>query len=329
VARAERHPRLARLRDWIAAGRAGDMAYLETSLDERLDPARVLPSVRSIISVACAYNSDAPYSHDVEEDGRAFVSRYCWGDDYHDLMRQRLRTFVAWLAEAAGPGLEAFTCVDAGPVQERVFAEQAGLGWIGKNTCLINPARGSWLFLGEVLTNLEIEASRPGVDLCGTCTRCLEACPTGALVAPYELDATRCLTYLTIETRRPVAAGLRSAIGRQVVGCDICQDVCPWNRRAPVSDDPAWTPRFPLGTARMLDLCLLTDDAWRELLKGSAMRRAGLRRIRRSLAYATAQLDEESRGEAQRALASHPSGQDADVQDALAWAARAGSDVGC
>jgi epoxyqueuosine reductase len=223
------------------------------------------------------------------------------------------------MAETAGAGFEAFSSVDSGPIQERVFAEQAGLGWIGKNTCVINPKLGSWLFLGEILTNAELEPDAPAVDQCGTCTRCLEACPTGAIVEPYMVDATKCLSYLTIESRGVVDPDLRPAIGRQVYGCDICQDVCPWNRRAATSDDPAWQPRDGLAFPRLLDLCRLTDDAWRALIRESAMRRAGLRRIRRSLAYAAASLDRTERDAAVSALASHPSADDADVTDALNW----------
>ncbi len=225
----------------------------------------------------------------------------------------------------AGPGFEAFSCVDAGPVQERVFAEQAGLGWIGKNTCLINAALGSWICLGEVLTNADLEPDAPAVDHCGTCTRCLDACPTGAFVEPYQLDATRCLSYLTIESRGSVDPALRKTIGAHVFGCDICQDVCPWNRRAATTADAVWQPREGLAFPRLLDLCRLTDDAWRALLRESAMRRAGLRRIRRSLAYATAHLPPADRTQALEALASHPSGGDADVAEAIAWAGEAGN----
>jgi epoxyqueuosine reductase len=295
IAAAGRPPRLARLAEWIDKGYAGDMAYLSRSRDERLDPARVLPGVRSVISLGVVYNTDQPYSTSVDEPGRAAIARYAWGDDYHAVLRARLRPFVQWLADTAGAGFEAFSCVDDGPVQERVWAEQAGLGWIGKNTCLISPALGSWLFLAEVLTNAELKADAPGVDQCGTCTRCIDACPTGAIVEPYVVDATRCLSYLTIETRGPVDESMRPAIRQQVYGCDICQDVCPWNRRAAVSDDPAWQPREGLAFPRLLDLCRLSDEAWRALLKGSAMRRAGLTRIRRSLGYAAAQLPDAGR----------------------------------
>jgi epoxyqueuosine reductase len=289
IASAAPHPKLSRLPEWIAAGNAGEMTYLAESAHERVDPSKVLPTVRSVISLGVVYNTAHPYSVDAPD--RAAIARYAWGDDYHDVLRDRLRRLVAALADAAGPGFEAFSCVDNGPVQERVFAEQAGLGWIAKNTCLINPRMGSWFFLAEILTNAELEADEPIVDQCGTCTRCIEACPTGAL-EPYSLDATKCLSYLTIELRGDVDESLRPAIQQQIFGCDICQDVCPWNRRAATSDDPAWQPREGLAFPELSELCGWTDEEWRARLKGSAMRRAGLRRIRRSLAYAAASLPE-------------------------------------
>jgi epoxyqueuosine reductase len=201
-----------------------------------------------------------------------------------------------------------------------VFAEQAGLGWIGKNTCVINPRFGSWLFLAEIVTNAVLDADVPGQDLCGTCTRCLDACPTGAIVEPYVVDARRCLSYLTIEQRGDVAPRLRSAIHDQVYGCDICQDVCPWNRRAATSDDPAWLPRPGLESPRLIDLCVWPDEAWRPLLKNSAMRRAGLRRLRRSLAYAAARLPDSERRAALEAMRAQPSGSHEEVQTAIRWA---------
>ena len=320
IARAERHPRLSRLADWIERGFAGDMGYLSESLDERLDPRQVLPTARSVVSLACVYNTAAPRSTDAVAPGGAAIARYAWGDDYHDVMRDRMRRLLQWMADEAGPGFEAFSCVDSGPVQERVFAEQAGIGWIGKNSCVINPKLGSWLFLGEILTNAELEPDEPAVDQCGTCTRCLDACPTGAIVGPGEVDATRCLSYLTIESRGAVDETMRASIGARVFGCDICQDVCPWNRRAAESEDPAWQARPGLLYPRLIDLCRMTDEAWRAVIRGSALRRAGLRRIRRSLAYASAHLPETERREAVEALAGHPSAADRDVSDALVWA---------
>jgi epoxyqueuosine reductase len=289
IAPAARHPKLDRLKDWIAAGRAGDMHYLEDSLDERSDPRVFLPTARSIISLAVVYNTPHPYSVDVVgQDGRVGIARYAWGDDYHDVLRARLRELVTWMSAAAGGGLEALTCVDDGPVQERVFAELAGLGWIGKNTCLINPKLGSWLFLAEIITNVHLDPDVPAVDQCGTCTRCLEACPTQAIIEPYTVDATRCLAYLTIEKRDAFDRTMEAAVRDQVYGCDICQDVCPWNRRAAVSADPAWQPREGLLFPRLAELVERSDETWRATLRGSAMRRAGLKRIRRSVGLAVA-----------------------------------------
>jgi len=320
IARAEQFPRLAALAGWIERGYAGEMTYLAESLDERLDPRVFLPTARSVISLACVYNTpDAHPASDVPS-GSAVIARYAGGDDYHDVMRARVHALVTWMAAEAGPGLEALSCVDDGPMQERVFAEQAGIGWIGKNTCVISPSLGSWLFLAEIVTNAELEPDTPAVDQCGTCTRCLDACPTGAIVAPYVVDATRCLSYLTIETRGAVDEALRPAVSREIFGCDVCQEVCPWNRRASVSSDTAWQPREPARHAPIVDWCRRSDDDWRARVKGSAMRRAGLRRIRRSLAYAAASLPPDERAPALDALASHPSGADPLVRDAILWA---------
>jgi epoxyqueuosine reductase len=320
IARAERFPRLAALASWVDRGHAGEMTYLAESLDERLDPRIFLPTARSVISLACVYNTpDAQPASDVPS-GSAVIARYAGGDDYHDVLRARVHSLVTWMAAEAGPGLEALSCVDDGPVQERVFAEQAGIGWIGKNTCVISPSLGSWLFLAEIVTNAAVEPDAPAVDQCGTCTRCLDACPTGAIVAPYVVDATRCLSYLTIETRGDVAEEWRPAISREIFGCDVCQDVCPWNRRAAVSADPAWRPREAARHGPILDWCRRSDVDWRARMKGSAMRRAGLRRIRRSLAYAAASLPGDERAVALEALASHESARDPLVGDAIEWA---------
>src|SRR5690606_5284757 len=186
--------------------------------------------------------------------------------------------------------------------------------------CLINPERGSWLFLGEIITNLELEPDLPGVDQCGTCTRCLDACPTDAIVAPYEVDATRCISYMTIEVRGAVEASWRDDLASRVFGCDICQDVCPWNRRAAVSDDPVGRPREGLTSLRLIDACRLSDEAWSARMKDSALKRAGLHRLRRSMAYAAGALSTEARAEALGALAQHPSAAAPIVDAAIRWA---------
>jgi epoxyqueuosine reductase len=286
IAAAADFPELRFLREWLDRGYAGEMAYMGQSADRRADVRHVLPSARSVIALGTIYNVDRPYSTEQADAGRAAISRYAWGDDYHVVIRDRLDRLTAWMREAAGPAFEARAYVDTGPVQERVYAQHAGLGWIGKNTCLINPELGSWLFLSVILCNLPLDVDPPALDQCGTCTLCLDACPTGALVDPYVLDANRCISYLTIELKGAIAAGHRDAIGAHAYGCDICQDVCPWNHAAAHSGDTAWLPRPGLDGPRLLDLWRRTDDELRAVLKGSAMKRAGVRRLRRNLAVA-------------------------------------------
>jgi epoxyqueuosine reductase len=286
VAPADSFPELRFLREWLDRGYAGEMAYMARTADRRADVRAVVPAARSVIVTGTLYNTVPPYSDDKVPPDVARISRYGWGDDYHDVLKTRLDALAAWMREASGEAFEARAYVDTGPVQERVYAQYAGLGWIGKNTCLINPELGSWLFLGEIICTLPLEPDGPGFDQCGACTRCLEACPTGALVGPGVLDGTRCISYLTIELRGDMPAALRPAIGNHVYGCDICQDVCPYNQAAPVSRDPAWQPRPGLDRPRLIELCQRSDDEWRTLLKGSPMTRATLAGLRRSITVA-------------------------------------------
>lgn len=241
---------LAHLPEWLARGYAGEMNYLHDA--RRADPKLVLPGVRSLIVTALNYNSAKPHSTKftaVEGDRpRGWISRYAWGDDYHDVIGRKLD---ALLAEMRGEFVEPFDArayVDTGPVVERVAAKYAGLGWLAKNTCLINRQLGSWLFLGVIVTTLELApsvdaATLPPRDLCGTCTACLDACPTQAFPAPYILDARRCISYLTIELRAGIPENLREGVGEALFGCDICQDVCPWNRKASITSAPEFAPR--------------------------------------------------------------------------------------
>src|SRR5262245_27036084 len=221
---------------WLDAGHAGEMGYLERGRAQRLDPRRVLPGARAVI--ACALN----YHQGREAAGPPHVSRYAWGVDYHDVMAPRLAALRDDLL-AAAPDATGRAYVDTGPVLERELAARAGLGWIGKNTMLLHPTLGSWLFLGVVLTTAELAFDAPLADRCGTCTRCLDACPTGAFVAPYVLDSRRCISYLTIEHRSAIAVELRPHLATMAFGCDICQTVCPWNHRAPITTEAAFTAR--------------------------------------------------------------------------------------
>ncbi len=230
------------LPEWLRQGYGGELHYLADR--RREDPRHVLPSVKSVVCVGLIYDTPYPYSTEIENknDGhqvpRAWISRYGWGRDYHRVMREKLEQMRASIEQAA-PSAETRVYVDTGPVVERAFARLSGIGWMGKNTCLINERKGSWFFLGVVLTNLELPADQPAPDRCGTCTRCLEACPTGALVEPYVMDASQCIAYFNIELKGSIPEEFRAAIGRNVFGCDICQDVCPWNGRPLPAANPA------------------------------------------------------------------------------------------
>jgi epoxyqueuosine reductase len=286
IARADSYPELAFLPEWLHRGYAATMEWMHRSADKRADVRHVLPDARSVIVTATLYNTERPYSNDVASDV-ALISRYAWGDDYHDVLKGRLEALLASIRAGLEPAdVERFaarTYVDTGPVQERVYAQYAGLGWIGKNTCLISPDLGSWLFLGEIITTLDLEADTQGLEQCGACTRCLDACPTGALVEPGVLDSGRCLSYLTIEHRGEVPAEYRAAIGTQIYGCDICQEVCPYNQPAPASQDPPWQPRAGLDLPRLVDLASRSDDELRSLVKGTPMTRAKVAGLRRNL----------------------------------------------
>ena len=285
IARADDYPELSFLSEWLAHGYAATMGWMHRSADKRADVRQVVPGARSVIVTATLYNTNRPYSSDVPADV-ARISRYAWGDDYHDVLKERLDDLLTWMHEQASDPFEGRAYVDTGPVQERVYAQYAGLGWIGKNTCLINPELGSWLFLGEIITTLELEPDTQGLEQCGSCVKCLEACPTGALVQPGVLDSTRCLSYLTIEHRGDVPAAYHSAIATHVYGCDICQEVCPYNQPAPSSDDAAWQPRGGLDLPRLVDLAARSDDELRTLVKGTPMTRAKVAGLRRNLEIA-------------------------------------------
>ena len=280
------HQELRFFDDWLARGFGGEMQYLDRSAERRADVRAVMPSARSVICLGTIYNTDRPYSTAIADEGQALIARYAWGDDYHDVISQRMDTLVAWMREQAGFDVEARAYVDTGPVQERVYAQHAGLGWIGRNTCVINPDLGSWLFLSEIICSLPLEPDAPALDRCGTCTLCLEACPTGALVDSYVLDSTRCLSYLTIELKGAIPDAYRDAVGNHAYGCDICQEVCPWNQEAAVSQAPAWLPRAAFDGRSIADLWRTPDADLRRSLKGSAMTRAGVTRFRRNLAVA-------------------------------------------
>ena len=330
VAPAEGFPELRFLRDWLSRGYAGSMGYLPRTAERRSDVRHVLPSARSVIVTATLYNTDRPYSIESTDPAEALVSRYGWGEDYHLVIGRRLDAMLAWMREQHGAPFEARCHVDTGPVQERVYAQHAGLGWIGKNTCLINPGLGSFVFLAEIVCSLGLEPDAPELDRCGNCELCLEACPTGALVEARVLDATRCLSYLTIERKGTLPEPQRESLGRHVFGCDICQDVCPWNLAAAATSDGCWLPRAGLDRPRLADLWRRSDADLRRLIEGTPMTRPGLAGLRRNLAVAAGNSREKcaiealTEGESSR-MSGDVSLGDATVREHVIWALRRGS----
>lgn len=326
VARVEQFPALRHFAPWIAGGRHGEMRYLERTPEGggqepgragadhgpagraaepaylRADVRRAFPWARSVVCCGMNYNAPGPRSTDAREPGQGWVARYAWGDDYHKLFVGKLRAIAARLegamAEegAAEPGTGApggaeagaatRVYVDTGPLVERVVAYHAGLGWLGKNTCLIHPRIGSFFFLGVILAAAEIAADEPLPDRCGSCTRCLQACPTGALT-PYAMDARRCLAYLNLELRGPIPAEFREPMGANIIGCDICQDVCPWNEKAgPMELAPELAPREERIAPDLAALARLSAEEYRQAFRGSAAKRAKYTGLLRNVAVA-------------------------------------------
>ena len=278
-------PELGFLREWIDRGYAGTMGYLPRSAARRADVRRVMPSARSVIMTATVYNTDQPYSIERSDPAVGEVARYALSEDYHDVLGRRLDALVAWMREQHPAPFDARAYVDTGPVQERVYAQYAGLGWIGRNTCVINPEVGSWILLAEIICSLTLEPDPPALDQCGTCTLCLDACPTGALVEPHVLDATRCISYLTIEYRGDIPEQHRAGMGNHIFGCDICQEVCPWNAMAATANDQ-WPSRTALSLPKLVELSERGDEELARLIDGTPLTRAGVKGLRRNLAVA-------------------------------------------
>jgi epoxyqueuosine reductase len=321
---------------WIAAGHAGEMKYLEARDEagslKRESLRNVAPWARSVIVCALNYNTAQPYSTEAQEPTRGWISRYAWSQvDYHDAVMRRLRVVETKLKEAcslpfaenakergtAVDEIQTRCYVDTGPLVERVYAKYAGVGWIGKNTCILNQKTGSWLFLGVILTSLELDADTPAPDRCGTCTRCITACPTDALIRPYELDSNRCIAYLTIEKRGSIPEELREGIGRHVFGCDICQDVCPWNRKAPATTAPEFRPREGLVNPALDWLAEISAEEFREKFRGSPIRRTKRSGLRRNAVVAMGNSGQQRFGTVLEKLTTD---EDRDVAESAKWA---------
>jgi epoxyqueuosine reductase len=299
IAPAAEFPELAHLEEWLERGHGGEMRYLQDA--RRRSPGLAMQGARSVIVCALNYNTAQPSSIDAQAPPnrdagpRGWISRYAWGDDYHHVLGEKLETLMQQLRREFSEPFEARAYVDTGPIVERVAAKYAGLGWLAKNTCLINEQLGSWLFLGAIVTTLDLAASldaaeTPAADLCGNCGLCIDACPTGAIVEPYILDARLCISYLTIELRGAIPTELREPIGRHVFGCDICQDVCPWNRRAPVTLLPNFQARhreeLSLFSPELEWLVSLTEEEFRAMFRGSPVNRTKWRGLVRNACVA-------------------------------------------
>jgi epoxyqueuosine reductase len=301
---------------WIAEGRHAGMAWLATDRARaaRSDPSRLLPSARSIIALGTPYPPPQDPAGDPLE---GYVAAYALGDDYHDVLKTRLRRLCAYLDTLAGRALRHRAYVDTGPVLEREIASHAGLGWIGRNSMLIHPAIGSFFFLSEVITELELEPDPPfTADRCGSCTRCIDACPAGCILPDRTIDSRRCVSYLTIEHRGSIAPELRGAIGRRIFGCDACQTVCPWNRNAPAAEDPAFLPRTHFPIRRLTAEYRLSESEWEDRFRRSALRRTGRGGYLRNLIVA---LGNSRRDEAGTVLRAARAGPDPVLGEAAAW----------
>ncbi len=266
-------------RRWLDEGQAGTMAYLASRFEERTDPAVYFPGAKSVICVAMNYHVSLKNDVDTQA-ATGKIARYALGEDYHTIIKNRLHTLADWLRQKAE--CETRCSVDTAPVMEKELAARAGIGWMGKNTCVINEGIGSWLLLGEILTTLELPADEPATDRCGSCRRCLEACPTGAITAPYQLDARKCISYLTIEHRGEIDEEMKPRMGDWLYGCDICQDVCPWNSKAIEAVDLALRPRFAAGVIEAQEVLEWDQDRYAQTLRRSAMKRVKLPQLQRN-----------------------------------------------
>jgi epoxyqueuosine reductase len=302
-----------RLRAWLDQGFAGEMGYMSRHADARRDPRSILPAVRSVVMVGMNY---APVTAE-EAPGSARIARYAQGADYHAVLRDKLRQLGNWLREQR-PGCWGRGVVDTAPLLERDFARRAGLGWFGKNTMLLNKRLGSWFVLGALLVDIELAPSEPFTARhCGTCTACLDACPTQAFVAPYVLDSRRCISYLTIELKRDVPEEMRPAVGNWLFGCDVCQEVCPWNRKAPAAGADL-APRADLVSVDPAELLQLSEEAFRERFAGTALYpRPGRPVVLRNAALVLGNTADASALPALRRALDDPAAQ---VREAAAWA---------
>ena len=303
------------LAQFVEAGRHGEMGWMETTLERRAHPTNLWADARSAIMLGLSYGPDHDPLEALKARDRAAISVYAQGDDYHELIKKKLKTLARWLVAETGAEVKVF--VDTAPLMEKPLAARAGVGWQGKHTNLVSREHGSWLFLGSILTTLDLPADAPEADHCGSCSACLDVCPTKAFPAPYQLDARRCISYLTIEHAGPVPEEFRSAMGNRIYGCDDCLAVCPWNKFAGQAQEAAFHARDALRSPALSDLVGLDDAAFRALFTKSPVKRIGRDRFVRNVLYAIGNSGDANLIERARALLNDPSDV---VRDAAAWA---------
>lgn len=285
IARAEKYPEHEALKNWIEQGFHGSMEWMKRGEEKRRDPKEVFPEAKSVITCALNYNADYPYSTECHDPNRGWIARYAWGEDYHEVMLKMLKELESTVVERI-PSAHCKSYVDTGPVMERVFAKHSGLGWIGKNTCIIDRKLGSFLFLGVILTDLELKPDPIVPDHCGSCTACIDACPTEAITEPYNIDARKCISYLTIEHRGEIDPTLAPKMGNHIFGCDICQDVCPWNRKSSRTARPEFQPRPGFFNPALKEFQKIIEEEYPKGFKSSPLKRAKKEGLLRNAAAA-------------------------------------------
>jgi len=317
IARADAVPEAGeRLKEWIGAGHHGEMGWMEARADQRASPQGLWPDAKSVIALAMSYAPASDPMALAEARDRGRISVYAQGADYHKVVKKALKALGRWLADECGCQLKVF--VDTAPVMEKPLSAAAGIGWQGKHSNLLSREHGSWLFLGVIYTTLELEPDRPAEPHCGSCTRCIEACPTGAIIAPNLVDARKCISYLTIEHAGPIPHEFRAAIGNRIYGCDDCLAVCPWNRFASEAQaNKAFAPRPELAAPALADLLALDDASFRELFSGSPIKRIGVNRMIRNCLIAAGNSGDAS---LRPAVLSHLDSHDPVIADAARWA---------
>ena len=288
------YPESQHYKKWLNKGYEASMDYMSKNEEKRQDVRNLVPGARSVISCAINYNTNYPYSTSVQNPKKGWIARYAWGDDYHLVLKEKLNELKVYLSENSGGGEDDRVYVDTGPVLERMYAKYSGIGWIGKNTCLINQEIGSWLLIGELITTIELEYDTQAAERCGTCTKCIDSCPTDAIISPYVLDSSKCISFLTIENKAGIPREYREPTGNNIFGCDICQDVCPWNGESETGTEKALLPREGLFNPELKTLAGLDQQQFSQLFKNSPIKRSKRRGLLRNVLVAIGNSGDDS-----------------------------------